>query len=293
MGTYQLSIRSLLVVLALAGAGITFAQKPKRPVVYDLQEALQQKLVSLSVEGLGGYQGESLKVHCKNLSGHFIRVRIPLGQLMAPADTNEQTLVVAIEQTLALSAKTPVETTLQTFCTEAGDMSPSKGAAFSVGALASSQVCKLLKYLIDAGKTDSYDAQAAVWCLTSNRHGVASIGDAELAKFTAELKGVSLPEYKIRYQMEEEVPGRPADLGKALVVEGNFVFILGRDEITRMVLLDGDGKLIKQLSKDEVMKAGEHHTGMHLEVYNLPGNKYTLRLQTQAGRVIKDWDIAL
>lgn len=283
----------MIALFGLLWAATSFAQDTKPPKVFDLNEALHQNLVSLSVEGLGGYHGESLKLQCKNLAGRFLRIRIPIGQLMVPADSSEQTLVVAVEQTLSVGAKTPVETTLKTFCTEAGDLSPSKGSVFSAGALAPVALCSLLRYIFEKEKTDLADAQAAVWCMTGKEHGLPSIGDYDLARYTAELKGIKPPEYKIHYQMEEVPPGRPADLGKALVLEGNFIFKLEKDEITRMVLLDANGDLVKQLSKDETMKAGEHHSGMRLEVYNLPGKQYTMRLQTKAGQVIKDWDIEL
>jgi hypothetical protein len=39
------------------------------------------------------------------------------------------------------------------------------------------------------------------------------------------------------------------------------------------------------------MKAGQHRTGMRLEVYNLNSDRYTLRMQTKSGRVIKDMEV--
>ena len=81
------------------------------------------------------------------------------------------------------------------------------------------------------------------------------------------------------------------DLGKALVVEGNFRYYLEKDERTIMVLLNSEGKLIKQLGKEEIMKAGEHRSSLRLEVYNLDPGKYTVRMQTKAGRVIKDTEV--
>jgi hypothetical protein len=169
-------------------------------------------------------------------------------------------------------------------------MSPKAGSTFSVGALAPVMVCNLLKFIAEKGKTESSEAQTAVWCLTS-KSSLGSIGDPELTKFVADQLGKEVPGYKIRHSVVEVVPGRPAELGKALVIEGNFRYYLEKDERTIMVLLDGNGKLIKQVSKEELMKAGEHRSSLRLEVYNLDPGKYILRMQTKAGRVIKDTNI--
>lgn len=268
-----------------------FAQKTAPASnVFDLKEALAKKLISIQIEGKGGHQGEALKIVCKNLRGQYLRLFIRQGQLMEPADSAEQTLVVAEDMLLAVTAKTPAETALNTFCTQAGDMSPRAGSAFSVGALAPANVCNLLKFIEEKGKKASSEAQTAVWCLTSGA-SLGSIGDPELTKFVADQLGKDVPGYKIRHSVVEIVPGRPAELGKALVIEGNFRYYLEKDERTVMVLLDGSGNLIKQVSKEELMKAGEHRSSLRLEVYNLDPGKYILRMQTKAGRVIKDTEI--
>lgn len=284
-------MRICYLFICLLCLQVAAAQKNKPLGTLDLREALDRKLLSIQVEGTGGHQGESLKMVCKNLAGRFFRLRIPLGQLMEPGDSALQTLVVAEEQMLAVSAKMPAEANLKTFCTQAGDLSPTAGARFSVGAMGPTNLCKLLEFIVQSGKLESDDAQSAVWCVSGKRHALGSIDDPELARFTADLLGKELPGYKVRHQTVTEVPGRPADMGKALVVEGNFAYYLEKDEKVLMVLLNSEGKQIKQISKEENMKAGEHRSGLRLEVYNLDPGKYVLRMQTKAGRVIKDFPV--
>jgi hypothetical protein len=281
----------LLAAFLLATAQFCLAQKASpKSNIYDLKDAIAQKLVSVRIEGNGGHQGEALKVVCKNLKGQYLRLRIPQGLLMEPADTAAQTLVVATELLLAVTPKTPVEASLTTFCTQAGEISPKASEVFSIGAMAPAQVCNLLKFMTEKGKTNTPEAQTAVWCMISGR-SLGSIGDPELTKFVAEQLGKKAPAYKVRHQTVEYVPGERADLGKALVVEANFTYYLEKDERVIMVLLDSAGKLVKQVSKEEIMKAGEHRSGLRLEVYNLNSDKYTLRMQTKAGRVIKDMEV--
>ncbi|MBL7780447.1 MAG: hypothetical protein JNM22_04450 [Saprospiraceae bacterium] len=283
---------SLFLYLLLSTAFPAIAQKS--PVsssrILDLRDALSRKVIQVEVTGLGGHHGECLKITCKNLGGQQIRVHFPQGQLMEPADSNQQTLVVAEEKWLAVSTKKPAEILLKTFCTQAGDLSPTRGSLFSVAAMAPETLCKVLQYISEHGKTEDVAAQAAVWA-TISRTGLGSIGDPQLTQFVALQLGKATPSYRIRHEKVESVPGKAADLGKALVVEGNFMYYLEKDEMVRMVLLDESGALVKTISKDEKMIAGEHRSGLQLQVWNLQPGKYIVRMQTKDGRVIKDMEV--
>lgn len=277
------STGALLFSLAL------FAQKKPAPTpaVLDLATALAQKAIAFEMTSMGGHQGECVKISGRSLTGKPLRVRIPQGQFVEPADSAMQTLVVAESQILVFSPKTPVEALLKTFCVQAGDGSPMTGTRFAVGALAPEQLRKLLQFIVEQGKVNDGAAQSAVWCV-ANGSPLAGIGDPALTKFTAELLGREAPGYKIRYQTRTILPGERAAPGKALVVEGSYNYILDQDAKVVMLLLDAEGKLIKQVSKEKVMIAGEHRGSFNLEVYNLPPGKYIVRIQTSAGVVIKD-----
>jgi hypothetical protein len=286
-------MRKTLFLYLLLFAGLSLsAQKNGKSVQrnYDLKEAILQKVISVTVEGTGGHQGECLKISCKNLKGQSLRIRFPQGQLMEPADSAQQTLVVAEEKWLAVTSKTPGVVLLKTFCTQAGDLSPTQGAPFTVAAMAPEVLCQVLKFISEQGKTDSGAAQAAVWAVT-NRSSLGSIGDPALTRFVANQLGKDVPGYRIKHKTVKSVPGRTADLGKAMVVEGNFLYFLEKDEKVRMILLDSAGKFVTNISKEELMVAGEHRSGLHLEVWNLTPGKYTVRMQTKEGRVVKDMEV--
>lgn len=285
----------LLYTLLLTFSNFLFGQKGNNSKstsssIINLEDAIHQKLVSIEIKGTGGYTGESLKIVCKNLNGKSLWLRIPQGQFMEPADSTFQTLVVAEEKTLAVNVKTPAETLLKTFCAQANDRSPMNGAAFAVGTLAPVQLRDLLKFIVEKGKLDKYEAQSAVWCITSGG-SLGNIGDTELTKFTAELLGKEAPGYKIKRETVRVVPGERARLGKALIVEGNYRYYIEKDEILVMNLLDAEGKLLKQISDEERMVAGEHRSSFHLEVWNLEPGKYIIRVQKKNGEVIKDIEV--
>lgn len=261
-----------------------------KPITYDLSDALAKKLVALDIQGTGGYQGEGLKVVCRNLRAQSLRLRIPQGQLMEPADSSLQTLVVVETKELLVSAKSPVELLLTTFCTQAGDRSPTNGSAFAVGALAAENLRSLLQFIVEKGKSQDGAAQNAVWCVT-NGNALGSIGDAELAQFTAKLLNKKPPGYTIKYHIAPAQPGERAGLGQALVVEGNYRFFLAKDEKISLVLYDAAGKLVKVLRKDEPMKSGEHRSSLKLQVYNLQPGQYFVRLEKPDHEVVKEIEV--
>ena len=284
----------LLIFCLFFAFSPTFAQKknhktPEREVL-DLAEALAKNFAAVEAVGLGGHSGESIKLTVRNTGAKTLRLKTPQGQLMEPANPAEQTLVVAETQWVTVAPGKAAELLLKTFCTQAGDLSPNVNAVFAVGAMAPEAVCSLLKFLSEQGKTDSPEAQSAVWCVT-NRRSVANIGDKPLAQFVANLVGKNTPAYTIRRKTEIIRPGQRADLGKAMLVEGNYIYTLERTEQLYMALHDGDGKFLKQISKVETMTAGEHHSGFHLEVYNIPPGKYIVRVQTKKGKIIKDIEV--
>ena len=256
-----------------------------------LKEALSKNLVRVKIESTGGHTGNTLKLVCKNTASRSaLRILIPQGQLFDPLDSTRQTLVNAQDTWVVSGDRKETEVMLQIFCTQAGDVSPDVGCVFSTAALASEPLRQLLKYMAETEKMADASAQAAVWSISS-QHPLAGISDLALRKFTAELLGKDMPGYNIKYRTVEQVPGRRADLGKAMVVEGNFIYSLEQDEIVFLVLLDASGKVIKRISKDEKMIKGEHRSGIRLEVHNLSTGKYTLRMQTKKGDVIKDMPV--
>lgn len=285
-----------LLTLLLFSSAFVLAQKsaestgtPSTKSIIDLSEALQGQLITLELESNGGYTGASMQFTCKNKINKPLRIRIPQGQLIAPQDSSLQTLVIAQEQLISVSAKVPFIGKLRTFCTEAGDLSPGLGDKFSVAAMAPDRLCKLLKMLTEKGKLEQESAQAAVWSVSNGRH-LGGISDQEVKQFAAELLGKTPPPYHIKYKVTE-APRQLADNGKALVIESNFQYTLEKDDKLSLILYDSNNKQIKVLEKDAPAKAGEHRSGLKVEVWNLDSGKYYLRLKKKNGGVVKEMEV--
>jgi hypothetical protein len=258
--------------------------------VVDLAQAIKDKLVAITIEGTGGHEGESLKMSCRSLRGQSVRLQVAPGQLMKPVDTTMQILVVAQAQEIFVPAKTPVTIMLQAFCTQAHNRSPLSGTAFSTGAMAPDKICQLLKFLAAHNKVGSPDTQSAIWCVT-NGHHLGSISDPEIKKFLSELTGMPIPGYHIQYETKV-VPGQPADWGKAMIIDSQFQYTLMTDDKLSLILYDSNNNIVKVLRKDDPAKAGEHRSGLHLQVWTLDPGKYTVRLLKKDGTTIKEMEVS-
>lgn len=288
---------SLITVCVACIFGPVFSQKTSakkgsaEKITVDLAEAISQKWVELEAVGLGGHRGEKVKLVCKNRRGSALRLKIQAGQLLLPGDENQQTLVVAEEKTVAISLKTPAEILLKTFCTEPGEASPTTGMNFTVGLLAAENVRKMLEFLSKSGKMEAVEAQSAIWSVCEKGNfSVGGIGETALTAEACRLLNRPVPGYRINYETRE-TPGQAAFSGKALVVDGNYKYVLAKDEKLTMTLFDADGKAIKVLSKDRPATAGEHRSSLHLEVRGLKQGRYFWRLTTQSGEVVKEEEL--
>ena len=109
-------MRQFFIAFALLFAGALSAQKkvsaPSSTI--DLNEAIRQQLVVAEGTGTGGHFGNCIKIVCKNRKDKVLRIRIPQGQFLDPADSTFQTLVVAEERTLALKVKATGELLIKT-----------------------------------------------------------------------------------------------------------------------------------------------------------------------------------
>jgi len=282
-----------LLFLCCCGASV-FAQTDaprqhkKTSDTLNLAEALAQKYITAEITSTGGLQ---LKIKLKSLQKQVFRVRVPMGQFLMPSDTGAQRLVVAESQTTLVGIRS-VELSLYTFCTQAGHTSPMNNMLFAVGTQAPVQLQQLLQFLLETKKTRSEWAQNAVWCVTDG-HPVANIEDPVLGQFTARLLGVPAPGYRIRRQPIRQGPGLPANVGKALVVEGSFKYYLDRQETLSLRLYDAAGKVVQILFKDRKTADGEHEATLRLKMQDLPPGKYFVRLEAKDGTVVKEMEVGI
>jgi len=287
-------LKHLLILLLLLLCAPVFAQKDARTKpskisdTLTLADALAQKIIAADIISTGGL---SLKIKLRSLQKQVFRIQVPMGQFLMPADTGAQRLVVAESQTALVGIRT-VELSLQTFCTQAGHTSPMNDMAFAVGTQAPAQLQQLLQFLLTTKKTSGAWAQNAVWCVTDG-HPVANIEDPALGQFVAKLLGVPEPTYRIRRQPVRQGPGLPANVGKALLVEGSFTYYLHKQEMLSLRLYDAAGKVVQVVFQDRKTADGEHEATLRLKMHDLPPGKYFVRLEAKDGALVKEMEVGI
>ncbi|MEL7531769.1 MAG: hypothetical protein AAFN10_10695 [Bacteroidota bacterium] len=225
-----MNFRSFICCALILCAQFTRLQAQER---ISLAQALDQKLVRIAIQGMGGYQGEALRILVENLSPNVLSLEIPAGQIFASEDTSVQDLMLTQEAMMALRPKERKSRTLWTMCTQSFNMSPKKGERFSLGALASGGLLTLAQKISKKGYQNS-TAQSAVWSL-ANQESVKSIYGSDtsmvrdIARTVSEASGVPMSEFvfvprthhitSIRTSLEgllnKELVGARLDLVKA------------------------------------------------------------------------------
>jgi hypothetical protein len=136
-------------------------------------EASQQKLISVKVQGKGGYQGKSLKVEIKNLTTKRLTINLSAGTIFDNTEDWQQDLMVVEEQVVALNPKTNDFFDPQTVCIQPSNGSPKLGVSFLLAKMAEGHLLRLAQ-LISEKKYFNSTAQSAVWAVI-NGNGLSDI----------------------------------------------------------------------------------------------------------------------
>jgi len=217
-----------------------------------LTEALDKNLVQVIPTGLGGYQGKCLEIIIKNTTAQVLSLEIPAGQLFASADSNVQDLVITKSQSLALAPRETERKQLYTMCTQAGNISPSQGTAFSTGEMASLPLQRLVQR-IDAGNYQNSTAQSAVWSI-SNKESVRQIyGEdvsmvQDLAQIVSEERNISIDDFDLsprRHQITS--------------IKSSLEVLLDQDlSHARLMLVDEQGSIVRTYFDNRFYEQGFH-----------------------------------
>lgn len=255
--------------------------------VIEIADALKKGLVSLTVEGNGGYTGECLKLELKNISKKKLQLKVPAGQVFVASDTSLQNLMVSKEENFTVESGKLADSKLHGFCVEASDGAPSQQSIFKIGKMADGNLLQMAKYLNDNKLYDHPSAQYAVWAV-SDAERLEGIGDPVLTKFVADLLGKPMPEYHIQYQIPPQdrlLPGQPANWKEALAMNGLFYYDLASDQAVDFGLYNEAGELVHSLFKGRIQKRGSHKFRFEFEIKGLQKGKYFARLTNKSGTI--------
>ncbi len=272
--------KKLLLCLALCySVGGVFA--------LSLQDALTQKLVEVvSISGRE-YTAHTLKVTLRNKTNNNLTLEIPLGQMFAPIDTNEQTMLVVHAEVLALAKGQTASKLLSTYCCSAHKSSPLTTSPFAVASLASSKMLEMLSKAATF-ELSSNDLQSAVWAISDGFRAEA-ITEPELRQSTADLLGQTLQDLTLQYETAV-IPGRIAFEPTGLHVEGNFRYYTPRNIQAQLALYTTGGKLITVMHRNLSHSKGQHKFHFKFKFNGVKPGSYVVKL-TSGNKVISEMPV--
>ncbi len=256
--------------------------------VIDLNEAIQQNLVSIKVVGEGGHSGKSLKISFLNMGKKDLEIRVPAGQIFHSEDSTLQDLIIIKEKQLAIEGKQKRLGKFFGLCTQAGNGSPRPGSLFNLGVMATGTLLKVAQYISEKNLQEDRGAQSAIWAITDG-HRLENIANMELANYVAEILGKTPPEYAVIHQ-NRSLPGQPAFQENPVSMEGIFKYELPKDQLVSFGLYDENDELIHTFRENTRQIKGYHKFKFFFEIRNLPKGKYSVKLTGKEG-IIREMDV--
>lgn len=190
------TLNPLLLAIALSLTLTSFAKKN----TVSLKTALDRKLISAKAICKGGL---NLNYSVQNLTKDSLMVIIPAGWRFNSNDPKNdyQDILVTKPEIFVLKNKETKNIDIKGYCCELTKNGPMKGAAYTLGTLADSNLVQLARYL-NAHPSDQNTEQHAVWAI-SDKEETANITNPNdsiaeiIRKFVAILKDEPLPWYTL------------------------------------------------------------------------------------------------
>lgn len=274
-------MKHLLVIFFMALLpGFAFATSIKT----DLSDAIKDKTIKLDAVNVAGrYIGKTTKLVLTNTTKSVLQVKINLGVILSPDDSDYQPMVLAGEELLVVMPGKTGEVEVETFCGNSPRNCPKKDLHYTFSRVASDTLIKILRFV----KTYSlYDflGQHGVWAFTNDRNlsGVYESDRDELSKkfidAICKATGWPKPGYYNLWR-ENETPGQPAFVPKTLKIYAEFEVRLDAPKTMTLGVFDGDGKMIQKVFENKEFPAMGHRFGVEFEAENVTAGKYYIRLK--------------
>ena len=183
-------VPSMIILLC----SISFAQQRM-----SLKQALDESKIDVQVRGAGGFSDKCIQILIKNLTAQAVSLEILPGQIFASEDSSRQDLMATAPAYVALGPGQSKGKAVYGMCIQSSNMSPSKGARFTLGDMAEGDLLGLAERIAKGGYQNS-TAQSAVWTV-ANREPVQHIyGEdtamvRDLATYVSEATGISMEEF--------------------------------------------------------------------------------------------------
>jgi hypothetical protein len=262
----------IFAVIFFLFSNLIYAQKP-----ITIQNAIKAGIIQVKVSAKKSAGGQNMILLLEKLVKRDIELILPVGQLFTSDQADLQNQVQIQPELLTLS-ESKTEKAIFTLCTEGNDRTPTEGAPFSLGEMASGALLVVVQQIAKHTKSTSFDAQSAIWAVT-NGYPVATIDHHELLKATCMALHISVPEYNIVQNQQSALVGERAMHFAPLRIEGKFSYQSEEPNTLNVYLIDSLGTKIRTLIPDKIYQAGSRvRFTFRFETQQLAFGKYQVSL---------------
>jgi hypothetical protein len=247
-----------------------------------IEELVSKKQLKVNICGMGGYQGDCIKMSFYNLTPDTTFLLLEPGRILTSSDTLAQDILITREELLTLAPREKRSIMAFGFCSEASKAAPDSAGLFILGAMADSTLVVLAEFLDSKGNNYPEDAmQHAVWCLTDG-YDLAGIynadfaGTAELLELVAGLKGIENPWDENNNVIDQEQPEPESRIN----ISGDVEIYIPEACLVDIYICDQDGKQWEILEEKVPYKPGIFQYTFRITAVNWPGGKYFLRVMS-------------
>lgn len=245
-----------------------------------LLDAKNQKKVSVTAIGNGGYNGECINLALKNLTSVKQEIEISPGLIFTSLDSTAQDLMVVKQYMVALMPGASKSLNLYTMCIKLHNLSPSSGSLFALNGEARGHLSSLAD-LIASKNYQNSTAQSAVWAITDKAE-LTDIYDTDttmagqLATFIANATGRPRPKI---------ITPKPHYIYS---IRMNITHHFSKPTKVTLACFDANGNVIKEYYKNRLIPVGMYIATFGINKVADKGTKFIYRLTDDKGVVIKE-----
>jgi hypothetical protein len=220
-----------------------------------LQEAgkLQSLRLNISsISGINTHSGKCIKMEFENRGTAELSISIKAGDLLYPADTGTQTMVVTMNSYFVLAPGSKKTQEAYALCSEAHDGAPGSETQFRTGRRSSGELLAMAGFIASKNYQSSA-AQNAVWCITDN-YSISGISSSDTAEMNSLRRKVSelkkIPIQELMTSNQEETP-----LGEW---SGEYRYEIRRRSTVKIAIYDSLEKELYVLAEQSIQDPGEY-----------------------------------
>jgi len=266
-------VYSILLLLCPILHSVSFSFGPKEYV--SVEQLEQAGKISVSIEGIGGYQQECVQLIVRNLAIDSIHGMVEAGRKLNSLNDGEQDILVVKNRKFSLGRGQADTIKVTGFCCESTKSSPGKNSLFGIGILAPA-AWLILTNIIDKYNFPPSAIQHSIWAL-SNNHDIRSIPafnnpeTDQLRHTVANILDIELPWYSFAYAPDT------ADLfsGHKTHLFAEVPFTIPFQALISTEIFDKNGNLMYQAYAGS-FRAGENTLRINVPIENWEVDDYDL-----------------